>query len=84
MVNLQVRIWKDKNNKLVTIQALPDTSASINCVTETFVKKYSLTIVPDKENMIELIAAEGNTMKVTGTTKLTLQLPGRGWTTTVA
>ena len=34
--------------------------------------------------MIELIAAEGNVMKVTGRTTLELQLPGGGWTTTVA
>ena len=34
--------------------------------------------------MIELILAEGKSMKVIGTTKLRLMAPGGGWTTTVA
>ena len=44
----------------------------------------SLVVAPDDDNMIELIAAEGNIMKVTGTTTLELQLPRGGWTTTMA
>ena len=84
MVNFWVHIQKDKNCKLVTICALPDTGATIHFVTENFEKRHGVTIVPDKENMIELKAAEGNAMKVTGITKLTLQLAGGGWSTTVA
>ena len=76
--------FKDFYIVLVTVPTLLDTGASINCVTENFVKKQGLTIVPDKESMIELIAAEGNAMKITGTTKLRLQLPGGGLTTNVA
>ena len=41
-------------------------------------------MAPDDDDMIELIAAEGNCIKVTGTTELELQLPGGGWTTTIA
>ena len=85
MVNLRVLIRKDKHhNKVVTIWALSDTGASIDCDTERFEKKHSLIVTHDKANKMELIATEGNVIKITGTTKLTLQIPGGGWTTTVA
>ena len=32
MVNLRVKIKKDNDNELATIQALPNTGASIDCV----------------------------------------------------
>ena len=47
----------------------------IDCVTEKFVKRHELIIAPDDDNMIELIAAEGNVLKVTDTTTLESQLP---------
>ena len=85
LINLRVCINKQGNHsKLATIRALPDTGASIDIITEKFAKQHRLIIAPDKENMIELIAAEGNAIKVTGTTELELQLPDGGWTTTVA
>ena len=36
------------------------------------------------QKLIELVNTKGKTMKVLGTTKITIQAPGGGWTTTVA
>ena len=58
--------------------------ASVDCIQENFAKKHNLVIQPDTTNMIELVSVEGKIMRVLGTTKLTLQAPGGGWTTTVA
>ena len=63
-------------NYLANIRALPDTGASIDCITEKFAKQHKLIVIPDKEDEIDLIAAEGNSIKVSGTAELELQLPG--------
>ena len=47
---------------------------SIDIIIEMFAKQNGLIITPDKDDMIELIAAEGNAIKVTGTTELEIQL----------
>ena len=49
-----------------------------------FARRNNLTIAEDTEESIELIAAEGNKIKVTGTTELGLQLPGGRWIQTTA
>ena len=54
------------------LYALLDTGASVDCTEESFAKKHNLVILPDKTNMIELVNAEGKTMKVLGKMKLTL------------
>ena len=85
LVNLRVCISKPGNKKiLTTIRALPDTGASIDIITSKFARRHNLTVAEDKDEMIELIAAEGNKIKVTGTTELELQLPGGGWVKTTA
>ena len=84
MVNLKIKIKKNQEEKLATLRALPDTGASVDCIEENFAKKHNLVIQPDMTNMIELVSVEGKTMRVLGTTKLTLQAPGGGWTTTLA
>ena len=84
MVNLKLKTQKNQEESLVTLRALPDTGASVDCIEENFAKKHNLVIQPDSTNMIELVSAEGKTMRVSGTTKFTLQAPDGGWTTTVA
>ena len=85
MVNLRVCITRPGNRKtLTTIRALPDTGASIDIVSLKFARRHNLNIAEDKEEAIKLIAAEGNKIKVTGTTELSLQLPGGGWIQTTA
>ena len=76
MVNQRVCIRKERhNNKLACIGALPDTSASIDCKIEKIVKNHGFIVAPGNDNMIELIKAEGNLRKVTGTTTLEIHLP---------
>ena len=72
MVNLKVKTKKNQEENLVTLRALPDTGASVDCIKENFAKKHNLVIQPDSTNMIELVSAEGKTMRVVGTTKLKL------------
>ena len=84
MVNLKIKIEKNQEEKFATLRALPDTGASVDCIKENFAKKHNLVIQPDMTNMKELVLAEGKTLRVLGATKLTLQAPGGGWTTTVA
>ena len=84
MVNLKLKIKKNNEDKLATLCALPDTGASVDCIEENFAKKHNLKILPDNHQMIELVSTEGKMMKVLGTTKLAIQAPGGGWTTTVA
>ena len=84
VVNLRVKIKKNDNDELATLRALPDMGVSINCMEEKFVKKHNLKILPHTHHMIELVSAEGKMIKVLGTTKLMIQAPGGGWTTTVA
>ena len=84
MVNLKVKAKKNQEEYLATLRALPDTGTSVDCIEESFAKKHNLVIQPDSSSMIELISAEGKTMKVIGTTKMRLMAPGGGWTTTVA
>ena len=78
---------KNKENQeesLATLRALPDTGALVDCIEENFAKKHNLVIQPDTTSMIELVSAEGKTMRVIGTTKLKLMAPRGAWTTTVA
>ena len=84
IVNLRVKIRKNNFNELATLRALPDTGASIDCAEEKFVKKHNLEILPDTNQMIKLVSADGKMIKVLGTTKLKIQAPGGGWTTTIA
>ena len=85
MVNLRVCIRGPGNQKeLTSIRALPDTGASVDIVHEKFARRHNLTFTKDTDDMIELIAEEGNAINVTGTTELELQLPGGGWITTIA
>ena len=84
LINLRVKKKKKYFNKLATLCALPDTGASIDCIEDKFVKKHNLEILPDTNQMIELVSAEGKMIKVLGTTNLKIQGPGGGWTTTVA
>ena len=76
MVNQRVCIRKERHhNKLASIAALPDTSASIDCKIEKFVKNHGFIVAPGNENMIDLITAEGNLRNVTGTTTRDIYLP---------
>ena len=85
LVNLRACITRHNNKKtLTTIRALPDMGASIDIVSLKFARRNKLTIAEDKDGDIELIAAEGNKIVVTGTTELGLQLPGGGWIQTTA
>ena len=84
MVNLKVKAKKNQEEYLATLRALPDTGASVDCIEESFTKKHNLVIQPDTSSMIELILAEGKTMKVIGTTKIKIVANGGKWVTTVA
>ena len=85
LVNLRVCVRKKGNhNRLVNIRALPDTGASVDCITEKFAKQNGLVVIPDEDDVIELIAAEGNCIQVAGTTELELQLPGGDWVKSTA
>ena len=84
MVNLKVKAKKNQEEYLATLRALPDTGASVDCIEESFAKKHNLVIQPDTSSMIELISAEGKTMKVIGTTKIKIMGNGGKWVTTVA
>ena len=80
LVNLRVCITRPGNKKVLTsIRALLDTGASVDIVTTKFARRHNLTIAEDKDDMIELIAAEGNAIKVARTMELEIQLPGGGW-----
>ena len=76
VVNLRVKLKRDNESELATLCTLPDTGASIDCVDEKFVKKHKLEILPDTNQMIELVLAERKAIQVLGTTKLTIQAPG--------
>ena len=82
MINLSVRVkGKGRYNKLETVRALPDTGTSVDCVQEKFVKRHKLTIKPENEYMdLQLLAAEGNEMLVSGTTTLEVSLSSGPWT----
>ena len=84
MVNIKLKAKKNQEEYLATRRALPDTGTSVECIEENFTKKHNLVIQLDTTSMIELISAEGKSMKVIGTTKLRLMAPRGGWTTTVA
>ena len=84
LVNLRGKIKKNDFKDQATLHVLPDTGANINCVEEKFVKKHNLEILPDTNQMIEVVSAEGKIKEVLRTTKLKIQAPGGGWTTTVA
>ena len=84
MVNLKLKVKKNDEDKLATLHAQPDTGASIDGIEENIAKKHNLVILLDNHQMSELVSAEGKMMKVLGTTKLSIQAPGGGWTTTVA
>ena len=84
LINLRVKIKKNYINELATLHALPKIGASINCIEEKFVKKHNQEILPDTNQMIKLVSAEGKMIKVLRTTKLKIQAPGGGWTMTVA
>ena len=58
--------------------------ASVDIVHEKFARRHNLKVTKETDDMIELIAAEGNAIKVTGTTELEIQLPGGRWITTIA
>ena len=49
--------------------------ASCDCVSEAFVKQHGLKILPDPEGLIDLSAAEGDAIKVSGTTELSILGP---------
>ena len=59
MVNLKLKTKINQEESLVTLRALPDTGASVDCIEENFAKKHNLVIQPDSTNMIELVSAEG-------------------------
>ena len=61
---------------------MPDTGASIDCISEKFAKRHNLTVVPDDD--IDLIAAEGQNILVTGIAELELQLNGGEWIRSLA
>ena len=69
---------------MANIRSLPDTGASIDYVSERFVKTHKLKVISNDDDQIDLTAAEGNAIKVSGTTELNLQLPGGGYTKCLA
>ena len=69
MVNIKLKAKKNQEDYLATLRTLPDTGASVDCIEESFAKKHNLVIQLDSSNMIELISAEGQVMKVIGTTR---------------
>lgn len=75
MVNLRVKIKRENDSELGTQFTLPDTGANIDCMDEKFVRKYKLEILPDTNQMIELVLAEEKGIRFFGTTKLTIQSP---------
>ena len=82
MINIRV---KTSNKTLSTLRSLPDTGASIDCVDANFVMKHKIEMIPDTTHMIELISAEGKSMKVLGTCRLAIQnIGGYGYTHNVA
>ena len=82
MIKLRV---KTSNKTLSTLRSLPDTGASRDCVDANFVKKHNIEMIPDTTNMLELISAEGKSMKVLGTCRLAIQnIGGYGYTHTIA
>ena len=84
-INLRICVReKNTHGKISNIRVLPDTGASVDCISVAYAKRYNLPIVPDKDNDLELLAAKGNSVKVLGTTMFEIQAPGGGWITTTA
>ena len=58
---------------------MPDSVASISCVSKKWAKRHNLQITEDEENISNLFNAEGRKIKVTGTTLMKVQHPKGSW-----
>merc|ERR1712105_564737 len=75
LISLKIQVpggVKGFKHSLATARALPDTGASCDCISEAFAVQHGLQIVPDTDNLIDLSAAEGNPIEVSGTTEITI------------
>ena len=71
-------------NYLATARTLPDTGASCDCVSEAFVKQHGLKVLADPDGDIDLSAAEGDSIEVSGTTELSILGPQGTYTKSLA